>query len=128
MKHRKSRRVGRRFLSIIVSLLVPIIGLQMMGTVTSEPLLLRFLADFLVAELAVEIGILIAKPRSYTAIIEDLFIAGVTGIGAWIATRLSLAQGGAQVDPGLLALFTAYILWLWPHTHRRGVGTNRSGR
>ncbi len=120
MKYRKSRRTGRRLLGVLISIFVPIIVLPMMAKImASEPVLLDFLGDFIVADLAAEIGIVIWKPRPYTIIIEDLFIAGVSGVGAWIAAQLSLLQGGAPVNPGLLALLTAYILWLWPHAHHR---------
>lgn len=121
VKHRKSRRVGRvgRVFGILISIVLPIIALQVTATMTSDPLIARFFGDFVIADLAVEVGIYFWKPRPFIAILEDLFVAGITGIGAWIAAKLSLSQGGAGVDPGLLALLTAYILWLWPYSRHR---------
>ncbi|WP_053959718.1 hypothetical protein [Sulfobacillus thermosulfidooxidans] len=119
MRQKKSKRLSR-ILGVAVSIVLPIVVLEVWTShVTSGVMVARFLAEFILAVLAVQVGIALWKPRSSRMIIEDIGIAAVAGIGAFIAAKLSLAQGGAKVDPGLLALLTAYILWLWPHPHRR---------
>ncbi|OLZ08971.1 hypothetical protein [Sulfobacillus thermosulfidooxidans] len=119
MRHKRSKRFTS-ILGVAISILLPIVVLEVWTShVTSGVMVARFIAEFILAVLAVQVGIVLWKPRSSKMIIEDVLIAAASGIGAFIAAKLSIAQGGAPVDPGLLALLTAYILWLWPHPHRR---------
>ncbi len=117
-QHRHKR--SPRFVGVIISIFLPIIVLRVSTSyfrIRTE--LSGFLIEFVLAELAVQTGISLWRPQPVQTIVEDILIAALAGVGAWLAVRLSVAQGGVGVGPGLLALLTAYILWLWPHARHR---------
>ncbi|MDA8195052.1 MAG: hypothetical protein M0Z53_13830 [Thermaerobacter sp.] len=77
-----------------------------------------FLLTFSLAVIAVYLGLSL-RPRRRPVpwlfwLSRDLLIALLAASAGWLTTILLRRQGGGPVDPALLAVFTAYLLAVWP--------------
>ncbi|POB12076.1 MAG: hypothetical protein C7B44_11375 [Sulfobacillus thermosulfidooxidans] len=109
-----------RIFGMVVTVVLPIVVLSLWSAWSGPlPLLVKDLVAFVLASAAAQLGFLLTKARATAMIGQDVAIAGVAGVGSWLAEKLALAQGGGAANTALIALIAAYVLALWPHDRRR---------
>lgn len=75
-----------------------------------------FILAFVLAVVAVYVGISLRTAHTAPLLKHwgaDVLLSALAGAAAWAASRFFLRHGGGVVDPGLLALATAYLLAAW---------------
>ncbi|MCY0899674.1 MAG: hypothetical protein OWU33_12215 [Firmicutes bacterium] len=110
-------------LRILGSLIVVVLPWVLVAAATTHRLstmpFFQTLLVFLLATIAAQVGLIVRRWGSIriTALVTNAVLSIVAAAAYGVVTMLALRRGGGPVHPGVVALFTAYLLAVWSGHH-----------